>query len=70
MGRFGSILAHVLIALLVATVLVAVTSWQRRASSTTSLVPAYFYPTGAGLNAWTQLAIDASSINVEAVLKV
>jgi len=67
-GRFRSILARVLLALLVATILVAVVSRQPRASSTTSLVPAYFYPAGAGLHAWKQLASDASSINVEAIL--
>ena len=34
----------------------------------TELVPAYFYPSGAGLDAWNQLARDAGSINVEAIL--
>jgi len=67
-GRFGGILAHALLALLVAGVLVVVTCWPQRAGSTTSLVPAYFYPAGAGLSAWKQLAAAAGSINVEAVL--
>jgi hypothetical protein len=68
MGCFRRILARILLALLVATVLIAVTPRQPRASSTALLVPAYFYPEGAGLNAWKQLVIDASSINLEAVL--
>src|SRR5262249_10831163 len=33
-----------------------------------ALVPAYFYPAGKGLKAWQQLAADARSTTIEAIL--
>jgi Spherulation-specific family 4 len=33
-----------------------------------ALVPAYFYPAGKGLKAWEQLAKDARSVRIEAIL--
>jgi hypothetical protein len=62
------LLATVLLATLVAALLAAITSRRVRAGSRTELVPAYFYPSGAGLAAWNQLARDAGSIRIEAVL--
>jgi len=66
--RLDSVVAKVLLATLVAALLVGITSRRVRASSTTELVPAYFYPSGAGLAAWNQLARDAGSISIEAIL--
>jgi hypothetical protein len=39
-----------------------------RSETSTALVPGYFYPVGAGLSAWRQLARDAGSIRIEAIL--
>jgi Spherulation-specific family 4 len=62
------LLATVLLATLVAALLVAITSRRVRAGPTIELVPAYFYPSGAGLAAWNQLASDAGSVRIEAIL--
>ena len=57
-----------MVASLVAALLVVSTSWRARSGSATLLVPAYFYPSGAGLDDWNRLARDAGSINIEAIL--
>jgi hypothetical protein len=67
--RLASVVAKVLLATLVAALLVGITSRKVvPPRSTTELVPAYFYPSGAGLAAWNQLTLDAGSIRIEAIL--
>ena len=68
MRRFGMMAKKVLIPSVVAALLVVSMSWRARSGSATVLVPAYFYPAGAGLDGWNRLARDAGSINIEAIL--
>ena len=68
MRRFGIVGSKVLLASLVAALLVIIMCWRPRSGSATVLVPAYFYPSGAGLDCWNRLARDAGSINIEAIL--
>jgi hypothetical protein len=66
--RFGIILLKVALAALAAALVVAIASRGARPRTATALVPAYFYPSGAGLDGWNQLARDARSINIDAIL--
>jgi hypothetical protein len=68
MRRFGMMVNKVLVSSVVAALLVVTMSWRARSGSATLLVPAYFYPSGAGLDDWNRLARDAGSINIEAIL--
>ena len=68
MRRFGMMATKVLLSSLVAAILIVSASWRARSASATALIPAYFYPSGAGLDAWNRLARDAGSINIEAIL--
>jgi hypothetical protein len=68
MRWFGIVGSKVLLTSLVAVLLVAIMSWPARLGTAVELVPAYFYPSGAGLDYWNRLARDAGSINIEAIL--
>ncbi len=68
MRRFGIVGSKALIASLVAALLVIIACRRPRSGSATELVPAYFYPSGAGLRCWDRLARDARSINIEVIL--
>ena len=68
MRRFGMVGSKVLLASLVTALLVVFMCWRARSGSATELVPAYFYPSGAGLDCWNRLARDAGSINIEVIL--
>jgi hypothetical protein len=68
MRCFGEIPSGLWLSMVVAALVVAPHSRPARASSTTVLVPAYVYPSGAGLAVWDQLAEGARSITVEAIL--
>jgi hypothetical protein len=66
--RLGVVFGKVLLASFVAALVVAITFWWGRSRSSTALVPAYFYPSGVGLDEWNRLARDAGLINIEAIL--
>ncbi len=68
MRRFGMVAKKVLVPSVVAALLVVSMSWRARSGSAMFLVPAYFYPSGAGLDDWNRLARDAGSVNIEAIL--
>jgi hypothetical protein len=68
MRRFGIVAKKALLLSLVASFLVVSATWRARTGSATVLIPAYFYPSSAGLDAWNRLARDAGSINIEAIL--
>ncbi len=68
MRCFGIVGNKVLLPSLVAALLVVIVSWPARSGSATELVPAYFYPSGAGLDGWNRLASDSGSITIEAIL--
>jgi hypothetical protein len=68
MRRFGILGDKVLLPSLVAALLVAIISWRPGSGSATELVPAYFYPSGAGLDGWNRLATDARAISIEAIV--
>jgi Spherulation-specific family 4 len=65
---FGIVGNKVLLPALVAALLVVIMAWPSQSGPATELVPAYFYPSGAGLTGWNRLARDAGSIKIEAIM--
>jgi Spherulation-specific family 4 len=70
MRQFGVGNPPFLVRVVVAAVLLGLAyhSGQACASSATVLVPAYFYPAGAGRAAWDRLAEDARTMRLEVIL--
>ncbi len=66
--RFNGIIAKLVFASLVASILVATSLGRVRTGPTIALVPAYFHPSGHGLDAWNQLTRDARSVKIQAIL--
>ena len=68
MRRFRIVGSKVLLASLAAALLVVIMCWRPRSGSAIALVPAYFYPSGTGIDCWNRLARDAGSVNIEVIL--
>jgi hypothetical protein len=68
MRHVGGISWKILVVALAASFLATPHARSARAGTTTLLVPAYFYPSGAGLAAWEQLGAAARSVTIEAIL--
>ena len=68
MSGLARLLGRVLFAGLVAALLLLVFARSHRTRAMTALVPAYFYPTGAGAGSWDRLCRAARSIPIQAVI--